>query len=227
MLTILEECRYKKIIHMSSDEVYGESLYYPHGENYIYNPSNPYAASKAAQENILFSYWRTYGLKTIICNSVNLLGIKQTDDKFLPLIIKKINKNETINIYSVKNKIGSRLYMNVKNIADAFIFIDENIKPNVFEYKKIKEKPTKINIHNKNEKKISNIQLYRMICDYFEIYPSYDIVDIDMIRPGYDRSYNIKAKTLEQLGWKAPYSIESEMENILNWYHKKHEEYHI
>lgn len=227
MLTVLDECRYKKIIHLSSDEVYGESLYYAHGENFNYNPSNPYAASKAAQENIIFSYWRTYGIKTIICNSVNLVGIKQTDDKFLPLIIKKINKDEMIKIYSVKGEIGSRTYMDVRNIGDAFIFIDEKIEPNVFSYKKRKEKPLKINIHNKKERKQNNLRLYFDVCNYFEMYPMYEVIDIEKARPGYDRNYLIKPNVLDRYGWEPKYNLKETMPEILDWYHKKHEEYHI
>lgn len=227
MITVLDECRHRKIIHMSSDEVYGESLYYAHAENFNYNPSNPYAASKAAQESILFSYWRTYGMKTIICNSVNLIGIKQSEDKFLPLIIKKINKDEMIKIYSVKGDIGSRTYMDVRNIADAMMFIDSKIEPNQFSYKRKKERPLKINIHNKKERKINNLRLYFDVCNYFEVYPSYEIVDIEMIRPGYDRNYMIKPNVLDRYGWSAPYNLKETMPEIFNWYHKKHEEYHI
>ena len=227
MLTILEECRHKKIIHMSSDEVYGESLYYAHGENFNYNPSNPHAASKAAQENIIFSYWRTYGMKTIICNSVNLVGIKQTDDKFLPLIIKKINRDEMIKIYSVRGEIGSRTYMDVKNIGDALIFIDEQMEPNVFAYKRKKERPLKINIHNKKEKKINNLRLYFDVCNYFESYPIYEIIDVEMVRPGYDRNYLIKPNVLDKHGWKPKYNLKETMPEIFDWYHKRYEEYHI
>jgi dTDP-glucose 4,6-dehydratase len=227
MFSLLKECMDKKIIHLSSDEVYGESLYYPHGENYNYNPSNPYAASKAMQETLLFSYWRTYGLKLIICNTMNLLGFNQTDNKFLPLVIKKIMSEETIDVYSANNKIGSRIYMDVRNLADAFIFINENIEPKIFSYNNKKEKPIKINIVNEKEKKISNIDMIRQISDIIQKDYMINIIDTKEKRPGYDRFYKINGKTLKKHGWEPKYHLKNEFKNIINSYKEKHGEYAI
>ena len=229
MLNLLDNCKDKKIIHLSSDEVYGESINYAHGENYIYAPSNPYAASKAMQENLLFSYWRTYNSKIIICNTINLLGIKQTDNKFIPLLVKKIMQDEEIDIYMVKRKIGSRIYMDVRNIADAFIFIDENIEQNNFLYQNRKEKPLKINIVDEREKKISNINMTRKISLILDKHFNYNLKEIteSEIRPGYDRMYKIKGNFLKKMGWQPKYQTKDSLEEIINWYRKKYSEYEI
>lgn len=229
MLNLLDHCKDKKIIHLSSDEVYGESLNYAHSENYIYAPSNPYAASKAMQENLLFSYWRTYGLKIIICNTINLLGIKQTDNKFIPLLVKKIMQDEEIDIYMVKRKIGYRIYMDVRNIADAFVFIDENINPNNFSYQNKKEKPLKINIIDEREKKISNINIARKISTILDKHFSFNLKEMtdSEIRPGYDRMYKIKGNVLKEMGWEPKYHTKDSLEEITKWYRTKYSEYEI
>jgi dTDP-glucose 4,6-dehydratase len=227
MFNLLKECMNKKFIHLSSDEVYGESLHYPHGENFNYNPSNPYAASKAMQETMLFSYWRTYGLKLIICNTMNLLGFNQTENKFLPLVVKKMMAEEVIDVYAVRNKIGMRIYMDVRNLGDAFIFIDENIEPKLFHYSNKKEKPLKINVVNEEEKKTSNIDMIRYISNIIDKDFSINVIETDEIRPGYDRFYKINGKTLKKYGWKPKYHLKNEFKNIVNSYKEKHGEYSI
>jgi dTDP-glucose 4,6-dehydratase len=227
MFNLLQHCMDKKIIHLSSDEVYGESLHYSHAENFNYNPSNPYAASKAMQENLLFSYWRTYGLKLIICNTINLIGINQTEDKFLPLIIKKIMAEEQIDIYSVNNRIGARIYMDVKNLGDAFIFIDDHIEPKIFKYTNKKERPIKLNVVNEQEKKITNIDMVRFVSNIIDRDFSYNVIKTNKKRPGYDRFYKINGKTLKQYGWQPKYYLKDELKNIVDFYKEKHGEYSI
>ena len=117
--------------------------------------------------------------------------------------------------------------MDVRNIGDAMIFVDENIDPNIFGYKRKKERPLKINIHNKKERKINNLRLYFDVCNYFEVYPSYEVIDIEMVRPGYDRNYLIKPNVLDRYDWQPKYNLSETMPEIFDWYHKRYEEYHI
>lgn len=229
MLNLLKRCIDKKFIHFSTDEVYGESLNYAHGENFLYHPSNPYAASKAMQENLIFSYWRTYGLKAIICNTINILGVNQTEDKFLPLVVKNIMQEKEVPIYTFKSHgyFGKRTYIDVRNVADALIFIEENIEPIKFTYKNKKEKPLKINITNEKEKPINNYLMARTIASILEKDADYSFIEVDKIRPGYDRGYLIKDKTLKSMGWKPKYHLKDSLKEIVNWYKNKYMEYEI
>jgi dTDP-glucose 4,6-dehydratase len=94
MLNMLEYARLvarpKLFIHISTDEVYGEApCWGGHPEWAPIMPSNPYAASKAAQEALAISYWRTYRLPIVIVNIMNIIGERQDPEKFLPKLIQK------------------------------------------------------------------------------------------------------------------------------------------
>jgi len=77
-----------KFVHISTDEVYGPA---PIGHDHVewedlHFPSNPYSASKAAQEDICYAYWRTYGVPLIVTNTMNIIGEMQDTEKFVPLV---------------------------------------------------------------------------------------------------------------------------------------------
>jgi nucleoside-diphosphate-sugar epimerase len=140
---------------------------------------------------------------------------------------KKIMAEEIIDVYTVNNKTGSRIYMDVRNLADAFIFIDENVKPKLFHYSNKKEKPIKLNIVNEDEKKITNIDMIRKVSNIINKDFSINFITTDEVRPGYDRFYNINGKTLKKYGWKPKYHLKNEFNNIVNFYKEKHGEYSI
>ncbi len=92
MLNVLEFCRglrrLKTLFHVSTDEVYGPAA--PgekHAEWATIRPSNPYSASKAAQEALAFSYWRTFGTPVVLINAMNMIGQRQDPEKFLPGLV--------------------------------------------------------------------------------------------------------------------------------------------
>src|SRR5688572_20609456 len=94
MLTMLEYARQVRptlFLHMSTDEVYGPAYGgYLHKEWDTILPSNPYSASKAAQEAIAFSYWRTYGVPLVITNTMNIIGEMQDFEKFVPKVMSYV-----------------------------------------------------------------------------------------------------------------------------------------
>ena len=95
---ILDSCKkfnIKKIIHISTDEVYGEILKSSFRENSPLNPSNPYSASKAAAEMVVNSYTHSYGLPTIIVRSNNIFGVRQHPEKLISGCCWCIIKNKT------------------------------------------------------------------------------------------------------------------------------------
>ena len=86
-----------KLIHVSTDEAYGDIPKHKQvSEDYNYNPSSPYSASKAAADQLLKAYYRTYSSKIVIANACNNYGPRQLPEKFIPKIIYNILKNKSI-----------------------------------------------------------------------------------------------------------------------------------
>ena len=108
-----------RIIHISTDEVYGDVLKGRSKENDSYKPSSPYAASKASSDHLVSSYIRTFKIPAIITNCSNNYGPKQHPEKLIPKIIYNILNNKNIPIYG--NGKNSREWIFVKDHCDALI----------------------------------------------------------------------------------------------------------
>jgi len=115
---LLECCRIygkiEKFIHMSTDEVYGESLFddtVKKDENTILYPTNPYAATKAAAEMLVISYHKSFKLPIIIIRSNNIYGPKQFNDKVIPKFISQLLSNQKVTIQGKGDCIRSFLYI--------------------------------------------------------------------------------------------------------------------
>ena len=108
-----------KLIHISTDEVYGDILTGRSSENYPYQPSSPYAASKAASDHLVSSYVRTYNLPAIITNCSNNYGPKQHPEKLIPKLIYNIINNKPLPIYG--KGTNSREWIYVKDHCEALI----------------------------------------------------------------------------------------------------------
>jgi len=101
-----------KLIQISTDEVYGDiQKNYKSKENDAYNPSSPYAASKASGDLLIKSYIRTYKLNAIITNCCNNYGPNQYPEKLIPTIIYNLIKNKSIPIYGNGKNIREWIYV--------------------------------------------------------------------------------------------------------------------
>ena len=108
-----------KLIHISTDEVYGDILTGRSNETYPYKPSSPYAASKAASDHLVNSYVRTYNLPAIVTNCSNNYGPKQHPEKLIPKLIYNILNNKPLPIYG--NGKNSREWIYVKDHCEALL----------------------------------------------------------------------------------------------------------
>jgi len=130
MLELARELKPELFLQFSTDEVYGPA---PKGMDYpewsTIRPSNPYSASKAAQEAIAFSYWRTFDLPLVITNTMNVVGQTQDPEKYPAQLIRKIYNGETVKVHGRPDDIGSRYYIHARNVADAILFIVNNLPP--------------------------------------------------------------------------------------------------
>ena len=106
-----------KFIHISTDEVYGDVLFGRSKENDPYKPSSPYAASKAASDHLIYSYYRTFNLPIIITNCSNNYGPNQHPEKLIPKLIYNILNNIPLPIYG--NGKNSREWIHVLDHCEA------------------------------------------------------------------------------------------------------------
>jgi dTDP-glucose 4,6-dehydratase len=217
VLDFVRKVKPHKFIHLSTDEVYGEVFENDlHREGWEYHPSNPYSASKAAQDNIIFSYWRTYGIPATIVHCMNMFGKRQNPEKMIPKVISYLSQGKSIPVYTSGGKVGSRVYLDCRNLSDALIFIDNKIDPVFYEKKDFLETPLKFNVAGNDS--IDNLELIKKIANIMNInvYPV-DTIDDSKVRPGYDRKYGINDALLRSLGWIPPFSFEEGLKRLVNW----------
>ena len=97
--SILSYKKKVKLIHVSTDEVYGDILKGRSNEKYPYNPSSPYSSSKASADHLVKAYIRTYKIPAIITNCCNNYGPNQFPEKLIPKLIFNIINNKPLPIY--------------------------------------------------------------------------------------------------------------------------------
>lgn len=188
----------KAFVLFSTDEVYGAM---EHKEWDVLLPSNPYAASKAAQEMIAIAYWKTYGVPVVITNSNNIVGERQDPEKFVPMLVRAIKNGERVTIHTANGKPGRRYWNPVQNVADALIFI---LNQPVTRYK-MQDRPDKYALSGGEE--LDNLQMAQLIAELLGKSLSYVTLDAESVRPGYDEFYAHTEGLLDRLGWKAPYTL--------------------
>lgn len=217
IITMLELARIvepKVFIQISTDEVYGSA---PIGTRYkewdIIKPSNPYASSKACQEALAVSYWRTYDVPLVITNTVNNFGENQDSEKYLSMLIKKIHNNETVIVHGNDDFIGGRYYIYVDNHADAILHIINNIP--VKYYKEEQDLPHRFNITSDDE--VDNRDMAKLIAELMGKELKFKLVDFHTERKGHDRRYALDGTKLQETGWEMPFKFRESLEKYIKW----------
>lgn len=202
--SILEAVRRfdKKLIHISTDEVFGSLKFGSATENHVFNPSSPYASSKAAAELLVNSYFVTYGSDVTITRCTNNYGPRQFPEKLIPKTILLAMNNKTIPIYGTG-----------KNRRD-WIFVVDHCQAvlRVFE---IGRKGESYNIAGHNE--IDNNTIVKMILRLMN--KPTNLIKHVKDRPGHDFRYSLDTtKIQKELGWKPKYSFQEGLALTVNWY---------
>lgn len=215
MMELARELKPEVFLQFSTDEVYGVA---PEGINHkewsSIVPSNPYSASKAAQEAIAISYWRTYNLPVIITNTMNLFGETQDAEKYTAQLIKKIVADETVTVHGAEGSIGSRFYLHARNAADAVLFILKNAPPKLYNEGE-NMLPDRYNIVGDAE--MDNLSLAKLVASMLGKELKYELVDFHKGRPGHDRRYALDGTKLKSLGWNAPTAFEPSLKKSIEW----------
>jgi dTDP-glucose 4,6-dehydratase len=184
----------KKFVHFSTDEVLGSDGY----------PSNPYAASKAAQETIATAYWRTYDIPVVITQSNNIIGPSQDPEKFVPKTIELIKKRQRVAIHAANGIPGKRYFNPVENISAALYFI--LTLPSQKEESAEKQKMVPI-YQLPGGREITNLEMAQAIAKRLGKRLNYKLVEAEDIRPGYDLCYPGPDDSLSKLGFVPPLSL--------------------
>lgn len=218
VLNMLEYARIakpSKFIQIGTDEVYGPTDgITAHPEWSAILPSNPYSASKACQEAIAISYWRTFGTPIILTNVMNTFGEMQDPEKFVPMVVSNLTKGKRTYIHSDpegKNP-GTRFWLHARNTSDALLYILKNVHPSEYP---TTDRPERFNIVG--ERQISNLDIAKMIAQIMGKELDYALVDAHSSRPGHDLHYGLSGDKLAEHGYKYPTNLSDSMKKTIEW----------
>ena len=192
----------KRFVHISTDEVFGSIENDSAVETSKFNPSSPYAATKAAAELLINSYVTTYDCDCIITRCTNNYGPRQFPEKLIPKTIMLANKDKKIPVYG-----------NGKNIRD-WIFVNDHCEA-VLQLLLDGKSGESYNISANNE--IDNITIIRKILNILN--KSEDLIEFVEDRPGHDFRYSLESKKIrKELGWSESTNFEKGLEKTVDWY---------
>jgi dTDP-glucose 4,6-dehydratase len=205
MMQAWEEARF---FFFSTDEVFGPAPKgYAFKEGDVHAPSNPYAASKSAAEQMCTAFANTYGMDVTITRTMNVFGERQHPEKFIPLVIASVLHGDTVYIHSNKDRTeaGSRFYIHARNVADA--------------YRHLLERPGRTGpVHIVGEREIDNLSLALSIAEIVGKPLRYEMLDFHSSRPGHDLRYALDGWKLASLGWTMPKNFDESLTKTVRWY---------
>ena len=198
-----------KLVHISTDEVYGDVLNGRSSEIYQYKPSSPYAASKAASDHLVSSYVRTYKINAVITNCSNNYGPNQHPEKLIPKLIYNILKNKKLPIYG--KGLNSREWIYVKDHCEALI--------------KVYQKGKAGNFYNiGSNKNLSNLEVTKKLLNIAKkkiIIGKNVKIDFVKDRPGHDVRYALNSnKIKKELNWKPKVNFSEGIKLTFDWYNE-------
>ncbi len=195
----------KKILHISSDEVYGEKITGKCYEDQLVNPTNPYSASKAAAEILISSYKYTYKKEIIIVRSNNIYGIRQYPEKLISTSIVNLIKKKPIPIHGKGKNI--RFYLSALDFADAIILLVSKKDSGIY------------NIGSNYYEK--NINIAKKICELLNKNPN-KYIKFTKDRLYNDKRYSVSFNKIKKLGWKPKRNLLKDLPMIVKWYKKNY-----
>lgn len=198
-----------KIIHISTDEVYGEVIEGAVGEDAILDPTNPYSASKAAADMIIQGYKKSFNLPVVTVRSNNIFGIRQFPEKILPKFMLLLMTGQKLTLHgSGENK---RHFLAAPDLCKALdLLVHKGTIGEIY------------NIGTTDE--YQNVEVAHMICEVFGLNPDEWITHIED-RPFNDARYAITWEPLTALGWKPEIRLGNEIGKIAHWYMENFKRY--
>ena len=209
--TLLEACRkhnqIEKFIHISTDEVYGESMLDSNeekkNENSVLCPTNPYAATKASAELIAKSYYFSFKMPIIITRGNNVFGPNQYPEKLIPKFIQLLNENKKVTIQGDGSNV--RGFLHVFDVAKAVNLILE--KGTIGEI---------YNIGSDEHHEYSVLEIAQKLIRLIKKTENYDEwIEYIEDRPFNDKRYYISNNKMKELGWTIDVDFDTGLNMIL------------
>ena len=194
-------------LYFSTDEVFGpapDGVYYKEEDRY--DSGNPYSATKAGAEELCVAYANTYKMPIMVTHTMNVFGHRQHPEKFIPLVIDKVNKGEEVTIHANEEctQAGTRHYVHATDVADAVLFLMKNGK-------------TREKYNIVGEREVDNLQLAQMIADAMGKPLKYKLVDFHSSRPGHDLRYALCGEKMKNLGWQPTKNFYERLKEVVVW----------
>jgi|TARA_B100000315_G_scaffold157285_2_gene145890 dTDP-glucose 4,6-dehydratase len=202
LIKLSKKYKVGRFIQISTDEVYGDVVSGYSTETNLLNPSNPYAASKAAADLLVQSYIRTHGLPALIVRGSNNFGSYQYPEKFIPLTITNLLEGKHIPIHG--DGLQVRSWLHVGDFCNAIDLV--------------MHKALDGSIYNVSGTHKKNIEIVKHICELLG--KNYkNCFNYINDRPGGDSRYAPDSlKIQRELGWKAQYPINTTLSTVVQWY---------
>ena len=198
--------------HISTDEVFGARGPGdpPFSETTAYDPRSPYSASKAASDHLVRAWFHTYGLPTLVSNTVNNYGVWQFQEKLIPLIILNALEGQKLPVYGDGSNVRDWLF--VEDHAEALVRVVEQGQPGATYAIGARQPKT-------------NLQVVHAICDAIDARapdpagPRRRLIHFVTDRPGHDFRYEIDPTHSEQaLDWRARHDFTAGLGKTIDWY---------
>jgi len=212
-----------KFQYFSTDEVFGPAADGVHFKEWDRNnPNNPYAAAKAAGEQACIAFAATYRMPIFITNCMNIFGERQNSEKFIPLLISRVLKGETVYIHADRSRklAGKRHYIHARNISAASVWLLQHGKV-------LDGSATHGKYNVVGEAEVDNLTLAKLVAEYVNEYLKakskkpkplkYEMVAFHASRPGHDMRYALDGAHLAAEGFTFPVAFEESLRKVVRW----------
>jgi dTDP-glucose 4,6-dehydratase len=201
LLEAVRELRIPRLLHVSTDEVYGSLATGSARESDPLRPSNPYSASKAGGDLLALAYWQTHRVPVVITRSSNNFGPYQYPEKVVPLFITNALEDEPLPLYGDGRNVRDWLYV-LDNCAGIDLVLRQGHDGEIY------------NIGGGTE--VENVVLTRQILRLAGKAES--LIRPVKDRPGHDRRYSLDSHKIRQLGWKTRHPFPEALATTVQWY---------
>lgn len=201
LLETVHRLKIPRLIHISTDEVYGSIEKGSASETFPLQPNSSYAASKAAGDLLVRAYQKTFGVNALIIRSSNNFGPFQYPEKVIPLFITHLLEKKKVPLYSRGENRRDWIYVE-DNCEAIEILFDRGEMGEVY------------NVGGGNE--LSNRELTQKILNLFGLGEEW--IEFVPDRPGHDFRYALDSSKLQKLGVRPRHSFDEALEKTLDWY---------
>jgi dTDP-glucose 4,6-dehydratase len=205
LLEAVRELRIPRLLHISTDEVYGSVPSGSSTESDPLRPSNPYSASKAGGDMLALAYWHTHRVPVVITRSSNNFGPYQYPEKVIPLFVTNALENRPLPLYGDGRNVRDWLYV-ADNCAAIDLVLRKGADGEIY------------NIGGGHE--VENVVLTREILRLTG--KPETLIERVADRPGHDRRYSVDCAKVRGLGWAPAHRFAAALETTVRWY-REHE----